>query len=50
MIMYRNLFNNWVEVTEAQKENLIKHFKEGITTMSGDTKENYIKSKFKTVD
>lgn len=45
-IFYRSLFIGWVEVTEKQKENLIKHMVSGITTMSGEKRKNYINSKF----
>lgn len=46
-IMYRSLFRGWVEITEEQKENLIKHMNSGITAMSRKNKKEYIKSRFK---
>lgn len=49
MIMYRSHFRGWVQVTEQQKEKLINHMQKGITAMKKDVKEEYIKSRFKTV-
>ena len=47
-ILYKSLFRGWVEVTEQQKEKLVQHMNNGITTMSGDKKQEYISSRFKT--
>lgn len=45
-IYYKSYFRGLVEVTEQQKENLIKHMTNGITTKSGIEKQNYIDSRF----
>jgi len=44
--MYKSLFRGWVEITEEQKENLIKHMNSGITGLSGVKKQEYINSRF----
>jgi len=36
-IYYKSYFRGWAEVTEEQKENLIKHMTNGITALSGET-------------
>ena len=48
-ILYKSLFYGWVEITEEQKRKLIKHMNNGITAMSKDKKQEYIKSKFQCV-
>lgn len=45
-ILYKSLFNGWMEITENQKEKLIKHMNNGITAMAGNKKQEYIKSRF----
>ena len=45
-ILYKSLFNGWVEITENQKEKLIKHMNNGITAMAGNKKQDYINSRF----
>ena len=45
-ILYKSLFNGWVEITEEQKEKLIKHMNDGITAMSQEEKQKYIDSRF----
>lgn len=45
-ILYKSLFGGWVEVTEEQKERLIKHMINGITVLSGIDKQNYINNRF----
>lgn len=46
-VLYKSLFRGWVEVTEEQKENLIKYLERGITALSGIKKKQYIESRFK---
>lgn len=46
-LYFKSLFRGWIEITEEQKENLIKHMNSGITAMSRDKKQEYIKSRFK---
>jgi hypothetical protein len=48
-IYYKSLFRGWVEITQTQKDKLIKHLNNGITTMSGVKKQNYIDKQFKTL-
>ena len=45
-ILYKSLFNGWVEITEDQKEKLIKHMNNGIVAMTGNKKQEYINSRF----
>lgn len=45
-IIYNSYFRGWVEVTEEQKNNLIKHMKSGITALSDKCKLDYINSRF----
>lgn len=45
---YKSYFRGLVEVTEQQKENLIKHMINGITALSDENKQNYIHSRFIT--
>ena len=45
-ILYKSLFYGWVEITEEQKRKLIKHMNNGITAMTGNKKQDYIKSRF----
>jgi GH35 family endo-1,4-beta-xylanase len=45
-ILYKSLFRGWVEITEEQKQQLIKHMNNGITALSGEYKQKYIKSRF----
>lgn len=45
-ILYKSLFRGWVIVTEEQKENLIKHMNNGITALSGKSKNDYINNRF----
>ena len=47
---YKSLYRGWVEITEQQKENLVKHMENGITALSNAEKQNYIKGKFKIVE
>ena len=47
---YKSLYRGWVEITEQQRENLMKHMANGITALSGAEKQNYIKGKFKVVE
>ena len=45
-ILYKSLFNGWVEITEDQKKKLIKHMNNSITAMTGNKKQEYINSRF----
>ena len=45
-IMYKSLFRGWIEITEEQKEKLIKHMNNGITDLPGENKQNYINNRF----
>lgn len=45
-IMYKSLFRGWVEITEEQKEKLVKHMIDGITNLSGIERQKYINSRF----
>jgi hypothetical protein len=45
-IYYKSYFRGLIEITEAQKDNLIKHMDNGITALSGIEKQNYISSRF----
>ena len=47
---YKSLYMGWVEITEQQRDNLIKHMANGITALSGVEKQNYIKGKFKVME
>lgn len=47
---YKSLYRGWVEITEQQRENLMKHMVNGITALSGAEKQNYIKDKFKVME
>ena len=49
-ILYKSLFNGWVEITEEQKENLVKHMQDSATGLREDKKAEYIESKFKYVN
>lgn len=46
-LYFRSLFRGWVEITEEQKENLIKYLNSGITAIREENKQEYIKSRFK---
>jgi hypothetical protein len=45
-ILYKSLFRGWVEITEEQKQKLIKHMNNGITSLSEKDKQNYINNRF----
>jgi len=45
-IMYKSLFRGWIEITEEQKEKLIKHMNNWITALPGENKQNYINNRF----
>lgn len=45
-ILYKSYFRGWVEITEEQKERLIKHMNHGITALSGKYKQSYIDNRF----
>ena len=47
---YKSLYRGWVEITEQQRENLMKHMANGITALSDAEKQNYIKGKFKVME
>ena len=47
---YKSPYRGWVEITEQQRENLIKHMANGITALSNAEKQNYINGKFKAVE
>ena len=47
---YKSLYRGWVEITEQQRESLMKHMANGITALSGAEKQNYIKGKFKVME
>lgn len=49
-IAYKSLFRGWVEITEEQKEKLIKHMNHGITALNGIEKQKYINSRFLTME
>ena len=49
-IFYKSLYRGWVEITEQQRENLMKHMANGITALPDAEKQNYIKGKFKVVE
>jgi hypothetical protein len=45
-ILYKSLFNGWIEITEEQKKNLINHMYTGITAMDPISKQKYINNRF----
>lgn len=49
-IYYKSLFRGWVEISEEQKEKLIKNMNSGITAMSGNRKQEYINSRFNIIE
>lgn len=49
-IIYKSLFRGWVEITEKQKEKLIKHMNRGITALNEIEKQKYINSRFLTME
>lgn len=46
----KTLFSGWNEVGKNSYERYIKHLRDGITTMSGEKKEEYIKTKILVVN
>jgi hypothetical protein len=49
-ILYKSYFRGWVAITEKQQECLIQHMKNGITALSGERKQQYIESRFRTIE
>lgn len=47
VIEYNSLFKGWVVITPEQKEELIKHHRNGITALSGLKKDLYIAGRFR---